>query len=229
MTLTDVPNAPLPHVKIEPARDADACVIWLHGLGADGYDFVDTVPSLGLSDEHRIRFLFPHAPKMPVSLNQGMIMPAWYDIRAIDLSHQQDETGILLSQNKVLELVNEVVQSGIPSHKIALVGFSQGGALALHTALTSLTPLAAVAGLSCYLPLHEKINQSKTSINSNIAILLMHGMFDPIVPYWMGQQTLSVLQEAGFFPQWQAYPMAHTICLPQMQALGKWLQQVLYK
>lgn len=228
MTLTDVTNAPLPHVKVEPAQTADACVIWLHGLGADGYDFVDAVPSLELPDEHRIQFLFPHAPNMPVSLNQGMIMPAWYDIHAIDLNHLQDEAGILQSQNKVLDLVDSVVQGGILPNKIALVGFSQGGALALHTALTSTTPLAAVAGLSCYLPMHQKINQNKNT-HSNIPILLMHGMFDPIVPYWMGQQTLSVLQEAGFSPQWQAYPMAHTICLPQMQALGKWLQQELYK
>ncbi|MFI4938133.1 MAG: alpha/beta hydrolase [Candidatus Berkiellales bacterium] len=215
----------LPAIKVEPRGKADASIIWLHGLGADGHDFVDAIPGLGLPLDHGIKFIFPHAPKRPVTINGGMVMPAWFDIAAIDLDARQDEEGIRMAEGALNALIAEVLQEGIHAKRIILIGFSQGGALALHTALRSSEPLGGVAGLSTYLPLHSHLAKENITANKQIPIFMAHGMMDPVVPYWIGQKSYACLQGAGFSPEWYAYPMVHTVCLPELKDLGQWIQR----
>lgn len=212
---------------IEPNNKADACVIWLHGLGADGHDFVDVVPSLGLPREHQIRFIFPHAPTMPITMNGGMVMPAWYDIGAIDLRAVQDEKGIRKSEGAIKALIEAQIQSGIKSERIILAGFSQGGALALHTALRYPRPLAGVMVLSAYLPLQELLAKEMHSVNSRIPLFMAHGFMDTVVSYWIGQQSCTHLQAAGFEVDWHSYPMAHTVSLSELHDIGVWIKNAL--
>ncbi len=212
---------------IEPKNKADACVIWLHGLGADGHDFVDVVPSLGLPREHQIRFIFPHAPTMPITMNGGMVMPAWYDIGAIDLRAVQDEKGIRKSEGAIKALIEAQIQSGIKSERIILAGFSQGGALALHTALRYPRPLAGVMVLSAYLPLQELLAKEMHSVNSRIPLFMAHGFMDTVVSYWIGQQSCTHLQAAGFEVDWHSYPMAHTVSLSELHDIGVWIKNAL--
>lgn len=212
---------------IEPNNKADACVIWLHGLGADGHDFVDVVPSLGLPREHQIRFIFPHAPTMPITMNGGMVMPAWYDIGAIDLRAVQDEKGIKKSEGAIKALIEAQIQSGIKSERIILAGFSQGGALALHTALRYPRPLAGVMVLSAYLPLQELLAKEMHSVNSRIPLFMAHGFMDTVVSYWIGQQSCTHLQAAGFEVDWHSYPMAHTVSLSELHDIGVWIKNAL--
>lgn len=219
---------PLESIIVEPPAKADACVIWLHGLGADGYDFVDIISTMSLKEDHNIRFIFPHAPVQAVTINGGVMMPAWFDIFALDLNAKEDEEGVLRAKDALFEIIRQQIKEGISPKRIALVGFSQGGALALYTALHFEEALAGVAGLSTYMPLHTKIATSKIPANQTIPLFLAHGLMDPIVPYWMGQRSLACLQGAGYNPEWHAYPIAHTVYLPECQDLGRWLLRVLY-
>jgi phospholipase/carboxylesterase len=212
---------------IEPQHSADACVIWLHGLGADGRDFVDAVPSLGLQKEHRIRFIFPHAPSMPITMNGGMVMPAWYDIGGIDLRAGQDEIGIKKSEQAILALLNDQIKKGIKSERIILAGFSQGGAMALHTALRYPKPLAGAIVLSSYLPLHDQLAKEKNPANAKLPLFMAHGFMDTIVSYWIGQQSCTHLQAAGFEVDWHSYPMAHTVSLSELHDIGAWIKNAL--
>lgn len=214
-------------VTIEPKKAANACIIWLHGLGADGHDFKDVIPNLGLPANHGIRFIFPHAPTLPVTINAGMVMPAWYDVAAIDLEAVQDEAGIKKSESAVIELILENIRQGISSERIILIGFSQGGALALYTALRFPQPLGGVASLSAYLPLHDKLMHERHAANEHLDIFMGHGFMDPIVSYWIGQKSMAYLQGAGFDPKWHAYPMVHTVCLTELNDIGKWIREVL--
>jgi phospholipase/carboxylesterase len=217
----------LEYLVVEPAQPADACVIWLHGLGADGYDFVDIVPSLNLPQKNAIRFIFPHAPSRPVTLNGNMIMPAWFDIFALDLDAKFDEVGIAEAERLVQELIDQQIQKGILSTRIFLVGFSQGGALALYAALCSKITLAGVVGLSTYFPLQAARMQKKELMTAPLPIFLGHGLLDHIVPYWMGHQSLAWLEEKGYQPVWHSYPIAHTVSLPECQDLGQWISDIL--
>lgn len=219
----------LEYVCVEPSNKADACVIWLHGLGADGHDFADITPALNLPSNHGVRFIFPHAPSRPVTLNAQMVMPAWFDIYGLDFDGKVDEEGIASAERAVQKLIESQIQSGIPSNRIFIIGFSQGGALALHTALRYQKPLAGVVGLSTYLPLHEDLADKGSHSNKQLPIFLAHGLADPIVPYWMGQKSLTCLQEAGYQPAWHSYPIAHTVSLPECQDLGQWMARVLYQ
>lgn len=218
----------LEYITVEPSKKADACVIWLHGLGADGHDFADITPSLNLPPDHGIRFIFPHAPSMPVSLNANMVMPAWFDIYSVDFHGKVDEQGIAQAERALSQLIEKQILEGIASNKIILIGFSQGGALALHAALRYPKPLAGVAGLSTYLPIHESLKDLKSTANNQVPIFLAHGIVDTIVPYWMGQQSCSTLEEAGYKPTWHSYPIAHTVCMPECHELGHWIDRVLY-
>lgn len=220
-------NEPLEYLVVEPARPADACVIWLHGLGADGYDFVDIVPSLNLPPENAIRFIFPHAPSRPVTLNNGMVMPAWFDIFALDLNAKMDEMGIIEAQKLIEQIIEVQIQEGILPSRIVLVGFSQGGALALYTALCSKIVLAGVAGLSTYFPLQAVKSQKEGLMNASLPIFLGHGLLDPIVPYWMGQQSFVYLKEKGYQPAWHSYPIVHTVSLPECHDLGQWISDII--
>lgn len=217
----------LPAEIIEPTKTADACVIWLHGLGADGHDFVDAVPSLGLDSSHQIRFIFPHAPMMPITMNGGMVMPAWYDIGAIDLRAAQDEAGIKNSEQAIWALINNQIQQGIKSERIILAGFSQGGAVALHTALRYSKPLAGAIVLSSYLPLQDLLVKEKHSANEKLKIFMAHGFMDSVVSYWIGQQSCTHLQTAGFAVDWHSYPMAHTVSLSELHDIGAWIKNAL--
>lgn len=226
-TLFNQESTMLKAIVIEPKEQADACVIWLHGLGADGHDFADVVPSLNLAPNHRMRFIFPHAPHQPVTLNGGMVMPAWYDISAIDLDMWQDDKGIRTAEQNLKALIESVIQSGIPAKRIILIGFSQGGALALHTAVRFEQSLGGVAGLSTYLPLHASLGEERHANNHQIPLFLGHGLMDPIVSYWIGQKSMGYLQAVGFQPEWHVYPMVHTVSLPELNDLGQWMQRIL--
>lgn len=224
--MTDVP---LDYVCVEPSTQAKACVIWLHGLGADGHDFADIVPVLNLAAEHDIRFVFPHAPSRPVTINANMIMPAWFDIFGLDFHSKIDKEGIIFAEKAVQQLIEKQIQDNIPANRIFLVGFSQGGALALHTALRFEKTLAGVAGLSTYLPLHEDLGHKGAQANKQLPIFLAHGKMDPVVPYWMGEQSQTALQTAGYNPTWHSYPIAHTVSIQECQDLGQWMTDILYR
>lgn len=212
---------------IEPAEPATASIIWLHGLGANGFDFIDVIPSLELQAQHGIRFIFPHAPEMPITMNGGMVMPAWYDIGAIDLHAVQDEKGIRQSEQAILALINAEMEKGIPNERIILIGFSQGGAMALHTALRFAKPLAGAVVLSAYLPLQQLLPKEKHTANEHLPIFMGHGFMDTVVSYWVGQQSCAVLQSAGYQVDWHSYSMAHTVTLKELHDIGAWIKNAL--
>jgi len=220
-------RTPLPCVEVEPDTAARAAVIWMHGLGADGHDFESILPWLGLRDGHGVRFVFPHAPKIPVTLNAGMVMPAWYDITDGDLSRRHDRDGILRSREAVRTLVQREVERGIQSSRIVLAGFSQGGAVALDTGLRHGERLAGILALSTYLVLEEEIEAELDPANGGTPILQVHGTLDPMVPIQRGQTARDQLRDLGYTVQWQEYPMQHEVCPEELTLIGKWLDGVL--
>jgi phospholipase/carboxylesterase len=216
----------LQSIIIEPQGAADACVIWLHGLGADGHDFEPIVPELNLPAGHGIRFVFPHAPYMPVTINQGYVMRAWYDILSMEIAVRQDEAGIRRSSEQLRALIEEQIRGGIDSRRIVLVGFSQGGAIALHTALRFEQPLAGLMALSSYLPLEDQLAAERSEANSSIPIFMGHGSRDPIVPNALGVQTRRVLKDLDYAPEWHEYVMEHSVCLEEIGDIGHWIKKV---
>ena len=223
MKFSETPEA----VLVEPDAPADACVIWLHGLGADGNDFVPIVPHLGLAPDAAIRFIFPHAEQRPVTINGGMAMRAWYDIVSLDRNGLQDEGGIRASQARIEGLVAEQIGHGIESRRIVLAGFSQGGAITLQTALRLQQPLAGVLALSTYLPLGATLNAERASANQETPILMCHGEHDPVLPVDLGESSRDQLQELGYAVDWKAYPMGHEVCMDEISLIGQFLARVL--
>ena len=221
------PMNKLDYVDVHPNSKPDACVVWLHGLGADGYDFADVIPSLNLPEHHQIRFIFPHAPQRPITINSGMMMPGWYDILGLTLNDPHDEKGIKESEQLLFLLLQDIFASGIPSNRVILMGFSQGGALALHTALRFPQTLGGVASLSAYLPLASLLPQERHAANATIPIFIAHGMADPVVPYLMGLHACQQLENLGYQVQWHAYPILHTVCLPELADISHWIQRIL--
>jgi phospholipase/carboxylesterase len=219
-------EALLPCVELEPPRPADAAVVWLHGLGADGHDFVPIVPELGLGADHGVRFVFPHAPKIPVTLNGGFVMPAWYDIKSLDV-RGQDEAGIRRSDAAVRRLVDREVERGVEPGRIVLAGFSQGGAIALFTGLRHPDRLAGIMALSSFLVAPESLAAAATAANRRVPIFQAHGTFDPMVPHALGKMTRDWLTERGWKIEAHDYPMAHQVCLEEIVAIGAWLRRVL--
>ncbi|NUP96479.1 MAG: alpha/beta fold hydrolase [Planctomycetaceae bacterium] len=217
----------LPCVEIEPEVPARACVIWLHGLGADGHDFEPIVPELRLPRELGVRFLLPHAPSIPVTLNGGMRMPAWYDIRDLDLRTRHDPVGIARSREQVEALIAREVARGIPARRIALVGFSQGGAIALHTALRHPERLACAIGLSTYLVLPETLGPEASEANRDLPILMVHGVHDPMVTYERGAASRDKLVELGYAVDFKSYPMMHEVCLEEVRDVARALATTL--
>ena len=201
--------------------DAAYSVIWLHGLGADGHDFEPIVNELSLTQN--IRFIFPHAPEMPVTINNGMIMPAWYDIKAAQIDSLQDEAGIKQSQNSVLALIEREIERGIKSENIILAGFSQGGAIALHTALRYESPLAGIMGLSTYLPLAESVENEINNANKNTPVFLAHGIHDPIVPFQLATNTQTTLNQLGYTVELKKYEMEHSVCVEEVNDISSWI------
>ncbi|MBA6412076.1 dienelactone hydrolase family protein [Parahaliea sp. F7430] len=215
----------LPHETVETGDDISASVIWLHGLGASGHDFVPVIPQLQLPEELGLRFIFPHAPMIPVTVNGGMVMPAWYDILSIDIEREIDERQILASAASVIALVEREIAAGIPSERIVLAGFSQGGAVAYQAALSYDKPLAGLMVLSSYFATSKTIQPSLA--NKNIPIQLFHGSMDPMVPIVMAHKALSDLQALTYQASLQSYPMQHEVCMEEIRDISRWLQDVL--
>jgi phospholipase/carboxylesterase len=209
-------------IVIETAARPDAAVIWLHGLGADGHDFAPVVPQLTLQ-ELRVRFVFPHAPVRPVTLNQGMRMRAWYDILQLGPG-PEDEAGVRASQRLVEELIG--VQS-LPAGRVVLAGFSQGGAIALQTALRHGERLAGVIALSTYLPLASALAAERSGVNAGLPIFMAHGAYDEIIPIGRAERSRDLLRELGYEVNWRAYPMPHAVCGEEIAEVGAFLLQVL--
>ncbi len=214
-------------VLIEPDTPADASVIWLHGLGADGNDFVPIVPHLGLAPGSAIRFIFPHAEPRHVTINGGMAMRAWYDIISLDHNALQDEDGIRASQGRIEQLIQDQIAAGIPAERILLAGFSQGGAITLQTALRLDTKLAGVLALSTYLPLGSSLPDERGAANQSTPILMCHGEYDPVVPFDLGETSRDQLLELGYSVEWKAYPMGHEVCMEEITLIGQFIRRVL--
>ena len=202
---------------------AQFAIIWLHGLGADGHDFEPIVPELKL--HLPIRFIFPHAPEIPVTINSGAVMPAWYDIKAPQIETMEDEAGIRNSQRAVTALIEREIERGIESHKIILAGFSQGGAIALHTGLRYDKPLAGILGLSTYLPLAHTLENELSDANRKTLIKLAHGSYDQIVPIHLAEESKSNLDQLGYQTDFDAYPMEHGVCPEEVTAISHWIKQ----
>jgi phospholipase/carboxylesterase len=214
----------LPCVELPPRGPAKSAVIWMHGLGADGHDFEPIVPYLGLPDELGVRFVFPHAPKRAVTINMGLIMPAWYDIREISLGAAQDREGVRASADQIRALIARENGRGIPSRSIVLAGFSQGGAMALHVGLRQPEPLAGIAALSCYLVDGESLGKEMSDANRGIRIFQAHGTEDPLVPLERGVEARDRLIDLGCEVEWRTYPMGHEVHPEEVRDIGSWLR-----
>ncbi len=204
----------------------DAAVIWLHGLGADGHDFEPIVPELRLPPALQLRFIFPHAPVRPVTLNQGMRMRAWYDIFRLG-GGAEDEAGIRESGSAVQQLMHEQIKRGIDTSRIVLAGFSQGGAIALHTALRYSAPLAGVLALSTYLPLRATLKEEMKEANQHVPIFMAHGLYDDIIPLERAEQSRKILADAGYEVEWRTYPMPHSVCAEEIADIAGFLVRLL--
>lgn len=207
----------LEYIEINPETKAQASIIWLHGLGANGNDFVPLVPQLKLPSDLAIRFIFPHAPNRPVTINFGYVMPAWYDIYSLNREMQEDAEGIEQSSNAIIELIEKEKNKGIASEKIMLAGFSQGGAIALHTGLHYPEKLAGIIALSTYIPLHKYFGRETEKANSQTPIFMAHGEHDDIVPLEFAELSKNLLQKNNYSVDWKTYPMTHSVCLEEIK------------
>lgn len=214
-------------VTLTPTNAPTAAVIWLHGLGADGHDFVPLVPELHLPQSLAVRFVFPHAPHRPVTLNNGYVMRAWYDIKALGLQGQEDAVGIHASEQAVRHLIQAELGHGIPAQRVVVAGFSQGGAVALQTALRYPQRLAGIMALSTYLPLRDTLASEASAINREVPILMCHGRQDPVVPLQLGELSRGALQTLGYQVDFRTYDMPHSVCVDEVQDIAGWLSRVL--
>jgi phospholipase/carboxylesterase len=206
----------------------DAAVIWLHGLGADGHDFEPIIPELRLDPGINIRFVFPHAPMMPVTINQGFVMRAWFDIRTADIGAEVDEKGILASAKLVNDLIETEIDNGIAPERIMLAGFSQGGAIVLQAGLRYPKRLGGIIALSAFLPLADSLQSEKSDANAALPIFLAHGSEDPVVPVDLGYRAQKVLEREGYEVEWHEYRgMAHSVSEQEIFHLAEWLEQLL--
>jgi phospholipase/carboxylesterase len=214
-------------IEIETGPNPTHSVIWMHGLGADGNDFVPIAPELGLSGTPAVRFVFPNAPVSPVTINGGMAMRSWYDILVMDLVRREDGPGIRQSEIAINALIDRENARGIPRSRIVLAGFSQGCAMALHTGLRQKEPLAGVLGLSGYLPLSDMFQAERSATSKNVPIFLAHGTHDPVVAPARALAAKQVLEELGYAVQWHTYPMTHSVCAQEIADIGAFLRTVL--
>lgn len=220
-------------IEIETGPTPTHAVIWMHGLGANGHDFEPIVPELRLPKDIAVRFVFPNAPVMPVTVNNGMSMPAWYDIYALgqipaasQLSRKEDDAGIRASQAAIEALIEREIARGVPADRIALAGFSQGCAMALHTGLRFPQKLAGIVALSGYLPLAGTLQAERSAANADTPIFLAHGTQDPVVVLPRAEASRDALKQSGYTVQWHTYPMPHSVCGPEVQDISKFLSQV---
>ena len=214
-------------VELETGRSPTGSVIWMHGLGADGHDFEPIVPEITQRGERALRFIFPHAPIRPVTINGGYPMRAWYDIAAIDRRTADDESGIRSSQAVIDTLVRHENSRGIASERIVLAGFSQGGAMAMFAGTRYGEKLAGIMGLSCYLLLERQLLTERSTVNLSTPVFLAHGTQDPVVPVTLGEHACQVLQAAGYTIEWHAYQMPHSLCPQEVTDIAAWLRRVL--
>jgi phospholipase/carboxylesterase len=217
----------LENIEIETAPNPQASIIWLHGLGADGHDFVPLVRELDLKGLPGIRFVFPHAAAIPVTINGGYVMRAWYDITGAELMRREDEVGLRDSQRDVEALIAREKARGIPASNIVLAGFSQGCAMTLQTGLRHPEKLAGMLCLSGYLPLADKVVHERTEESLDTPIFMAHGRQDNVVPIARAEQSRDLLVSMGYQVEWHEYMMAHTLCLQEVQDISAWLKKVL--
>lgn len=211
----------LPAIEIEPVQPATAAIIWLHGLGADGHDFAPIVPELRLPEHLAVRFIFPHAPSIPVTINNGWVMPAWYDILAMDIDRKVDEVQLRASASAIQLLIEREIERGIDSRRIILAGFSQGGAVNYEAALSYAKPLGGLLALSTYFATANSVQPHPA--NRQLPIQVYHGSLDPVVPPALGQASLTRLRALGYQPDFQSYPMEHSLCPEQISHIGSWI------
>ena len=215
----------LPAIENETCPAPDSAIIWLHGLGADGHDFAPIVPQLRLPEAMAIRFIFPHAPSIPVTVNGGYVMPAWYDIYEMEIDRTVDTTQLLASADKVNQLIEREIDRGIDSRRIIVAGFSQGGAVAYQACLSGSRPLAGLLAMSTYFATSDSV--SLHHANSTIPIEIHHGQFDPVVPEQLGRRAESFLLDKGYPVTFRSYPMEHNVCPAQINDISTWIQTVL--
>ncbi len=214
----------LPYVEVNPSQAHDAVVIWLHGLGDSGNGFAPIVPELHLPSDLQIRFVFPHAPIRNVTINNGMPMRAWYDIKTLDFNHRADVAGVVESAQMVEQLIEQEIAKGIPSHRILLAGFSQGGVIALHLGTRFDKPLAGILALSTYMSEPEKLSSEANPANKETAIMCAHGQQDEVVPMFLGNAAYKVLKENDYNVVWHDYLMQHNVCQQELVDISKWIQ-----
>jgi phospholipase/carboxylesterase len=218
---------PLPAIEIQTGDNPVATILLMHGLGADGNDFVRICQELDLSAIGPVRFVFPNAPQIPVTINGGYVMPAWYDIRHADLAAREDEAGLRQSQAAIEALIEREVTRGIPASRIVIAGFSQGCAMALLTGLRHGERLAGIVGLSGYLPLAASTAAERNAANAATPIFMGHGRQDGVVPLSRAQASRDALQTLGYAVDWHEYPMEHSVCMEEIADLNQWLLRVL--
>ena len=214
-------------IELQTSPSPAASVIWLHGLGADGYDFVPVVRELELLKTPGARYVFPHAPTRAVTINGGYVMRAWYDILGNDLVRREDEQGIRESQQQVEALIAREVERGTPRSRIVLAGFSQGGAIALQTGLRQREPLAALLALSTYLPLAAAFDAEREDVSRSVPIFMAHGRSDPVIPLARATTSRDQLKAAGYSVEWHEYEMPHSVCEDEIRAIAAFLGRVL--
>ena len=207
-----------------PDKDVKASVIWLHGLGADGNDFAPIVPQLNLSLDFGVRFIFPHAPAIPVTINSGYVMPAWYDIKQVDVDRHVDNEQLQESASRIHDLIDREIERGIQSTRIIVAGFSQGGAVSFEAALSYEQPLAGIMALSTYFATVGTIKIN--AIQQSIPILICHGEHDPIVSESLGKRSRASLEKLGFDPEYHSYPIEHSVCPQEIEDIGNWISRV---
>ena len=214
-------NSLLPHITVDTGKSPQHSIIWLHGLGADGEDFVPVAEQMSLPVA--VRFIFPHAPKQPVTINGGFIMRAWYDIAAAEIHAEQDAKGIRASQAEIEKLIAQEKQRGVAAADIFLAGFSQGGAIALQTGLRHAEQLGGILALSTYLPLAESMADEASQYAKSTPIFMAHGRHDTVVPYTLGKSSAEKLTALGCPLEWHEYSMQHSVCMEELSDIAAWL------
>ncbi len=214
-------------ITLEPDSPATACVIWMHGLGADGNDFVPIVPELNLPTGHGVRFVFPNAPTMPVTINGGYVMRAWYDIVSAELDKRADEGGVRSSQALIEELIADQRSKGIAADRILLAGFSQGGVIALQTGLRHPEKLAGIMALSTYLACADSLGVEASAANRQIPLFMVHGSMDPVIPVALAKLSKARLETHGYKVEWHEYGMPHSVCAEEIDDIAAFLKRVL--
>jgi len=212
------------HIELVTGADPKGTVIWMHGLGADCWDFVSVVKELGLPADLPLRFIFPQAPARAITINNGQVMPGWYDISMAELHRKPDEAGVRQSQASIDQLVAREIGRGIAAEKIILAGFSQGGAIALQVGLRHRESLGGILALSTYLTLEDSLAVEATIANTNIPILMAHGTQDPLIPLSLALASRAKIEARGYKVDWHEYPMPHSVCMEEIEDIGVWIQ-----